>query len=155
MSDLDVQIREYIDAVSRPLTIDDVEVPMGDGHVRPLKPLPPRRGVRRRWGVAAAGAAVVFVVLAPVLLLLGGSESDVGGTEPEKATTGPSTTALQVPASIAPLWSRVPHDEGVFGDKVPFTGGMRDVVVGGPGLVAVGRTTLRRSRRQPGWGCSC
>jgi hypothetical protein len=32
-------------------------------------------------------------------------------------------------------WSRVPHDEAVFGG-----GAMRDVIVGGPGLVAVGDT---------------
>ena len=75
----------------------------------------------RRLGpwVAVSAAAVTLVFFGLVALF-------VSGDEPQADTDSYT-------------WSRVPHDEGVFGDKVPFTRGMGDVTVGGPGLVAVGQ----------------
>ena len=93
---------------------------------------------RRGWLVAAAAAVVVLVVLAPVLLFAGDTEPDVGGTGSGVATTVSPTTALEVPAQTAVTWSQVPHDEAVFGGD-GFQG-MSSVTVGGPGLVAVGRS---------------
>lgn len=101
------------------------EVPMGDGHVRPLRSLPTRGGMQRRWVIAAAAAAVVLVVAAPVLLLLerAGSDSPVA--------TAPESTSL-----LSLTWSRVPQTEAVFSGE--GNTGIGSVTVGGPGLVAVG-----------------
>ncbi len=100
---------------------------------RRVQPMRPRR---RGWLVAAAVAVVVLVVLGSVLLLAGDTEPDVGSTESDVATSVPLTTALQAttPLDVAG-WSRVPHDEAVFGGAT-----MNSVTVGGPGLVAVGAT---------------
>ncbi len=90
---------------------------------------PPRN--RKPVLVAAAAFTVVVAVGVAAALVAAGSEDRSPATTPQ--TTTPTTPLL---SSLT--WSRVPHDDAVFGDKVPFTDGMRDVAAGGPGLVAVG-----------------
>jgi hypothetical protein len=68
-------------------------------------------------GVTAGGPGFVAVGWS----LAGGSSDGVVWTSPDGVA-----------------WSRVPHDEAVFGDAA-----INQVTVGGPGLVAVGRDTSR------------
>ncbi|MEE8375419.1 MAG: hypothetical protein V3S26_03750 [Acidimicrobiia bacterium] len=106
----------------------------------------PRRS--NRFGVWVAIAAVVLTVLliGVIPFLVGNEETPPADTvvPTSLAESTPTTLTESTPTTIGELvlipgtWSRVLHDEGVFGDKVPFTGGMRDITVGGPGLVAVG-----------------
>ena len=125
--DLRDQLRELcavIDDEQGPIAVDDVRA-RNDAVMpidRPARPLIP---VRRGWLVAVAAATVVLLVVGGLTLL-----TRVAGTESPVATTPPTD-----PVS-SPTWSRVPHDEAVFGG----VGGqrMRGVVAGGPGLVAVG-----------------
>ncbi len=82
--------------------------------------LPARRPARLPglWaGVSVAVLTIALIGVVPALL---------NGDEP-------------LASSDSFSWSRLAHSADVFGDKVPFTGGMRDVTVGGPGLVAVGQ----------------
>ena len=51
----------------------------------------------------------------------------------------PSVAAAVWTSTDGLAWSRVPHDEGIFGG--PSEQSMASVTVGGPGLVAVGRTS--------------
>jgi len=91
--------------------------------------------------------------LAVVLLLgIGACGDDSAGTTttaaPTTTTAAPTTTtAAPTTTTAAPttttsvpdtglVWSRVPHTEAVFGG--PGAQEMNSVVVGGPGLVAVG-----------------
>ncbi|MGI9648141.1 MAG: hypothetical protein ACR2OI_06445, partial [Acidimicrobiia bacterium] len=110
-----------------------------------LQPMRPRR---RGWLFAAA-AALIVVLLAPIVLVVGDTGRDVGGTEPDVATTVPPTTTLEAttvpptnaleattPTEEVDGWTRVPQDEAVFGGE--RTQVMWGVTVGGPGLVAVG-----------------
>lgn len=57
----------------------------------------------------------------------------------------PSATVWTSPDGVT--WTRVPHDENVFGG--PGYQQMRSVAVGGPGLVAVGSDDGTVSRAQP------
>ena len=125
--DLVTQIRDYtreVHSAEQPLTLDEIsKLRLSTEPVRPIGVKPfsaePRQRLPRLVTVAAA-ATVVLAVGATWFLGVVGSFSPV-------ATTS-STDTL---ASFA--WSRVPHDEGVFGGAV-----MTSVTVGGPGLVAVG-----------------
>ncbi|MGI9646955.1 MAG: hypothetical protein ACR2OI_00385 [Acidimicrobiia bacterium] len=76
--------------------------------------------------IAAAFAAMVAVVGAIALLAPSSGES-----------AGPVTTTPATPDVGA--WSRIPHDEAVFG-AVSGQAVMNGVTAGGPGLVAVGAT---------------
>jgi hypothetical protein len=65
----------------------------------------------------------------------------VGGAALLLRVTGegsPVATTPQIDSLSSLTWSRVPHDEAVFGG--PFGQSMFDVTVGGPGLVAVGES---------------
>ena len=136
------QLRELcavIDEEQGPIAVHDIQA--SDSAVmlldQPARSIPSKR---RGWLIAVAAAAfVVLAVLAPLLLFAGDTEPDVGGTEPDVATSVPLTTALQ--ATTPPQaagWSRIPHDEAVFGGGGEQS--MHGVTVGGPGLVAVGAT---------------
>ena len=95
--------------------------------VRPIGPLQSPAELRqRRWRLVAMAAAAVVLLLvgsAPLLLRVIGSDTPV-----------PATSPTDPPSSLT--WSRVPHDDAVFGGE-----GRREMVsvtAGGPGLVAVG-----------------
>ena len=55
--------------------------------------------------------------------------------EPSLVPTRPSTTIAPAVEGAGLVWTRVPHDEAVFGGSL-----VNSVVAGGPGLVAVGAT---------------
>ena len=106
-----------------------MELRLSTEPVLPVTPLRPRVEFRPRrgWLVAVGAAAAVLVLVGAAALLF-----------PLIGSDAPVATAPPADLLSSYTWSRVPHDEGVFGDKVPFTRGMSDVTVGGPGLVAVG-----------------
>ena len=127
--DLGTQIRDYaeaVDAAQEPVSLDEItQLRLATDQVRPIGTQAPPVDLlpRRPWLVTAAAA---------VLILLGGAVwlLDLTGTDEPVATTPP-------PAAVSRFtWSRVPHNEAVFGGA----GGqqMFSVTVGGPGLVAVG-----------------
>jgi hypothetical protein len=98
MYDLDVQIRDYIDATSAPLTVDEVlHVPVGD---EPVRPFTPRGGGRRPltgWLVAGAAAAIVVLVIGAVgvfAALRSGEESVVEPTTGTTVVEGADTSAI-------------------------------------------------------------
>lgn len=88
MYDLDVQIRDYVDATSAPLTVDEVlHVPVGD---EPVRPFAPRGGGRRPltgWLVAGAAAAIVVLVIGAVGLFAALRSGGEAVVEPTTSTT--------------------------------------------------------------------
>lgn len=130
---VDTKIRSLMIQVvdASPLAPDIEEISAHRFHAAPTTPIEPER-VRRPWLTATASAAAVFVVLGGFAVLLRLPSSD---------TVAPATQAAAAPEFEPSLltWTRVPDDTGVFVDRVPFTDGMMDVTVGGPGLVAVGQ----------------
>lgn len=167
MSDLDMQIREYIDATSQPLTIDDV---VGE----PIGLIAGSATQRSRaWAVAVASAALVLVVLGVLPWLLRSPGVDEpAGPPPSPSVSTPEATDPEIPMTsvpeptspapgetdasgtfgqpvpvltvldVPPGWTRVSHNETVFP-----TGSSIDVVTaGGPGLVAFGSTCDRERR---------
>ena len=118
--------------------------PMGEGPVRPMG-RQPSSNHGRGWLVAAAAAVAVLVLVGGVALLLQvtGPDAPVADTVVPTTLTesAPTTLAESVPTTLPDppssfTWSRVPHDEAVFGGARGQW--MRSVTVGGPGLVAVG-----------------
>ena len=102
---------------------------------------PPRK-TNQIWVTLAAGAAVVLMIgLIPLLVSSQGT--------PPADTVAPSTLVESTPTTLGEFvlipgtWSRVPHDEAVFGGE--FGQSMLDVTVGGPGLVAVGESGWPRN----------
>jgi hypothetical protein len=122
---LDTEIRSTLAAMVAeapdPLSFDDLALQA----VSPTQP-------RTRWSPGKAFAAslvAVVIAVGAVALLVGPFD---GGTGPADAV--PTTATTLPPETLAPtIWSRIPHDADVFGDAE-----MVSVVVGGPGLVAVG-----------------
>jgi hypothetical protein len=123
------------------LTVFDLRGPDESPEPRPRK---------RRAAVLAVAAAIL--VVAGVVVVADQTDDNLV-TEPVTASTTPdavpSPTApdsTPPPAQVGPppsvvdslgyRWSRVPHDEAVFGGV--GRQGILDVTVGGPGLVAVG-----------------
>lgn len=91
MHDLDVQIRDYIDATSQPLTIDDIlYLSVGEEPVRPITQRTPRKTWNRGWLTAAAVAALVLITLGVTTLL-------VRATSVEPAAPTLPTTTIAVP----------------------------------------------------------
>lgn len=135
------QLRSYYETVDEnqaPIRPDEVErlletvrqlpvseVPASSGQVRRLKSVSTRRGMQRRWALAAA--AVVLVVVAPVLLLSERTGSD-----------SPVATTPRIDSFSSLTWSRLAYDEAVFGEG--FEQVMDSVTAGGPGFVAVGQS---------------
>jgi hypothetical protein len=126
-------------------------------HPTPTTPRtpPPRPRLRRAWAFAA-GFVVILLVVGAAALFLRGGDTPVGDepapeptvTTPEVATTATAETPTD-PIRVESLtWSRVPHDEAVFGLDGPSglmsiegsldLRGAVAVIEGGPGLVAVG-----------------
>ncbi len=98
------------------------------------------KNLSRRWVVAAATGVVVL--LAVVWAQQPGSDQTPVIIQPDPTpTTAPETTPTTVSTIPDPIsssgWSRVPHDETVFGGLEEQIN-MWSVTVGGPGLVAVG-----------------
>lgn len=132
--DLSDQLREmctFIDEEQGPLAVEEVQVRNRAVVLidQSSGPLP-----SKRRGLLVAGVAVVVLgLLTPLMLFAGGTESDV-------ANSVPLTTASQAATpSDATTWSRIPHDEAVFGG--PDSQGMVDVIGVGTGFVAVGHDT--------------
>lgn len=128
-SDMETQVRNYTEffvSTVDPITRDDVEqrsLGVGDGLVRPIRPLPtttPRPG----WLVAVVAAVAVLVLGGGGALLLRATGSE----------TTVATTPIEDPSPL--IWSPVPHDAEAFGGS--GTQRMLSVTAGGPGLVAVG-----------------
>jgi hypothetical protein len=120
MHELDAQIRDYIDATSDPLTIEDIwHVPVGTTAVRPIdeRSAAPRRW-NRGWIIAGAAAVAVLVTVGILPLLVGGD------ILPPAATTIPTP----VPATIPnPVPTTIPDVEPTTVDDT-FTGEVRVVV---------------------------
>ena len=105
-------------------------------------PTPARSG---RSGVVAAVAAAILVV-AGVLVVADGS-GDRSVTDP--ASSPPEAGPVSSPDPGSLQWSRVPHDEGIFGGSVSKT--MSSVTAGGPGLVAVGSVGRNQNSNAAVW----
>ena len=129
------QLRDYaVQVTSQSVSVDLDEIVSGDVLSEPVTqtvgawpeyPAEPIVSTRRRgWLVAVATAVAMLVVVGGASLLL-----QVTGPDTPVATTPPTT-----PQSLG-TWSRVPHDDAVFGGGSSLS----SVTVGGPGLVAVGR----------------
>jgi len=118
-------VRELEEIFELRLSVDPVPVVP---QLRPRLGFPPRQ----RWLVAVAAAAAVLVLVGGVALLSLGTGSDSA-----------VATTPQIDSLSSLTWSRVPHDEAVFGGE--FGQSMYDVTVGGPGLVAVGESGWPRN----------
>jgi len=131
------QIRVYSEAL-----VDDLpDITTVSNPNLAARPEPgPRRGP---WvGVTTAVATLAFIGLIP--FLIDGESETVDTIAP--TTVPPFTAELAGPQDV---WSRVAHDDAVFGGDdraigwASFTGQqMVSVTVGGPGLVAVGSDKL-------------
>ncbi len=101
MPDLDLQIREYFDSTSSPLTVEDVSATQVRPATRLLRPYRGARWRRRGWLVAAVSFGVVLLVGGGIALIaaLSGESSPV--TEnPAPAVT--ITVAPTPPTTAAP-----------------------------------------------------
>jgi len=125
--------------------------------------------VRNRWSGVAGAVAAMFLVVVGVVVVADGDSGDIvtdpasapTATDPvttptvtdpasEPSATDPvATPTVTVPESspsptlvdaLGYRWSRVPQDPAVIG-----SGWMHSVIVGGPGLVAVGSTPNNRN----------
>ncbi len=131
MPDLDTQIREYFDATSSAVSVDEVvEAAEGWTAVRPVGGVLPARPGHRGWLVGIAAAVLVVLLLGLLPLLLGPSDGPVVTTpDPPTTTSLPSTATttqaesvattivtMDVVASVVPglgtlRWERVSGDE--------------------------------------------
>jgi len=120
MHDLDNQIREYIDATSEPLTVDDVlSVPIGEAPVRPISNRTFAAHWSRGWATAAVAAVITVIALGSVPWLM--SRTDGGAPAADET---PLATAEVTPTTEAAITS----------DTVPATTAtVADVPVVPPG----------------------
>jgi len=144
MPSLRSQLRWYYQSLIRPR--DPADVIAGRVGVATVgRDLPVPEG--RRWwqqpAVIAIGAAAAVLVLIGGTALLtlqfaGGGPADHTApvTVPVTTTVAPTSTTATNPGGAGLVWGRVPDDEAVFGGAGSQE--MSSVVVGGPGLVAVG-----------------
>jgi hypothetical protein len=134
---LSEQLRVYgeeFDAGTSPVSLDellrDTDSPV---RVQPLN-MDTRRPIPG-W-ISAVAAAVVVLLIGGVALVL----RDSGGLAAPAAPTSPTVAPTTVsPATAAPAvagWDRVSDEGGVFGGQGRQD--MQDVIVAGPGFVAVG-----------------
>ena len=140
MVDLDRRF-ESLELIESPDLWSDIETRAAQsGELR-------NRGWRMRPAVVAVAAAVVVLLLVGGVVLWTGFSGDpqpvIEGptrtTTPQLTTTTTPTTTEPAPPLVAGLdWARIPHDDEVFG---PHGYGIADIVLGGPGLVAVGADT--------------
>ena len=153
MADVELLLRDYGHEVSvqcPPITVAELEdhseiTAIDDRGVDDLmadylQPQPDESEApakREGWSGVVAAVAAAILVVAGVVVVAGGNSGNV--------VTDPATTSLR-PADAASSagsaepgpyrWSRVPHDEAVFGGADEQW--MNSVTAGGPGLVAVG-----------------
>lgn len=159
MPDLDVQIRAYMDAASKPLTVDDVlgireifgEELSDDLLSDYLEQRPDERDSRPRGaGRLRAAIAVAATILAVAGVVLVGGDNGSIVAEPAALPTvtepGPPSTVTEplVPPTKQDtgVWTSVdgvtwsPVEEGSLDGQIDHPSGT--VTVGGPGLVAIG-----------------
>jgi len=138
--DLETQVRDYTEFFMGTVESIDLEeikerpFSLSEGPVQPLASQSRRRG----WLVAVAGAVVVLILgLLTFLTRQTVPEAPVASQPSPSPTVSAPGPAPSVPIEGAVSeWFRVPHDEKVFGG--PGDQWMVDVIVGGPGFVAVG-----------------
>ncbi len=128
MHDLDDQLREFgsfVDDAVETVRATEVTIP----HATPVHQPP-----RHRLAIAGAAAAVVVLFIAAAVVLGPfGSEAPYV-EEPITASITTTTSEAAAPASPAMSWTRVESDAfGGSDDQL-----IRDIAIGGPGLVAVG-----------------
>lgn len=109
----------WVDSAQDPIDPEEIAARI-NSPVRELA-IPIPADTRRPWVVAVSAAAAVLVLVGGVGLALNLDEPN-----------SPAMTTPKEPLSSS-VWSRVPHDDSVFGGAF-----MQSVAVGGPGLVAVG-----------------
>jgi hypothetical protein len=104
--DLDLQIREYFDSTSSPLTVEDVSGTQVRSATHPLRPYRDAKWRRRGWLVAAASFGVVLLVGGGMALIaaLSGESSPVTENPAPAVTitvapTPPPTTAAPPPTT--------------------------------------------------------
>ena len=137
MKTLERQLADYGERqreLHGPISADELTVVLGRSDRKAQSPPHRRRGLT--IAVAAAAATLLMFGLIPLL---------VNTDAPSVAdSVAPTTPAESTPATLGELvlipgvWTRVPHDETVFGGDGEQS--MFGVTVGGPGLVAVGAT---------------
>ena len=145
MPDLDTLLREYFDEIAPAV---DIERGVAERQLSPTR-WPPAPIFRSRLAIALAAAVVVILVIGAVAIFSLFGEEPAPVTEPLQPTpvttlasapettgsTPATTTTVPTPPVVGLGWARIPHDQAVFG---PHGLGIADIVVGGPGLVAVG-----------------
>jgi hypothetical protein len=119
---------EYCEQRQGSVAVDEIElitdyVQQPDGSPSPDETTTPAKR-KRRIGVVTAVAAAILLVVGVVVVVADRNGGDVV-TDP---VSSPS-----VVDDLGYRWSRVPHDEAIFGEA-----GLTSVTSGGPGLVAVG-----------------
>ena len=142
------ELREYGDHLKVALSQLEVE-DFGAPYEAPVRlgiPGRPRR--KQGWVVAVAAAAVVVLIIGGVALLIRpGTDNRPAVSEPAPATTTTTSTTTTTPTTTLPELSTtvpVPTADSpwarldMVGDGVPRQGFLRDVTIGGPGLVAGG-----------------
>jgi len=135
MSDLATRIREHYESAGEPVTIEEITAQEA------TRPDRLAEGTNRRIHGWAYALAVAGVVLAFGLLTFLTRQTVPEAPVASQPSPSP-TVATPAPVPSVPIeesvsdWSRVPHDESVFGG--PGYQWMVDVTVGGPGFVAVG-----------------
>ncbi|MGI9610293.1 MAG: hypothetical protein ACR2NL_08350 [Acidimicrobiia bacterium] len=159
--DMESQVRAYADFLDSTLPVLEAQDAMveliGDPPVQPvqerpvrpieLRPKPLKLASPRRSSRTVAAAVMIGLLIGGVVWLTRDSPGNDVIDQPTVTsiptpTTPPTTLAESTSTTLGELvlipgtWSRVPHDETVFGG--PSRQGMSSVTVGGPGLVAVG-----------------
>jgi hypothetical protein len=152
MHDLDVQIREYIDATSDPLTVDDaLYVTVGEAAVRPINERKVDSRWKRGWVIASVAAVAVAITLGVVPIALRSISSQPAASTIPAVPTSPSVPSVQSS-------ERIPMDWVEASGTLPSTGafGLSPVVSNGSSFLGTvsettGRPTLVRSVDGVSW----
>ena len=137
MKTLERQLADYGERqreLHGPISPDELTVVLGRSDRK--APSPPHR--RRGLTIAVAAAAATLLMFGLIPLLVNTDAPSVADSIAPTTPAESTPTTLGELVLIPGIWTRVPHDETVFGGEGEQ--GMGSVTVGGPGLVAVGAT---------------
>jgi len=92
--------------------------------------------VRNRWSGVVGAVAAMFLVVVGVVVVADRNSGEVTSDPSSSPTVADPAASAGLADPLPYRWSRVPHDEAIFGADGRTS--MHSVTVGGPGLVAVG-----------------
>jgi hypothetical protein len=108
MHDVDTQLRDYFEATTPAVEMDEVLLLLERVAPKPVVVRPPRRPLTG-WAVAALAVLVVVAAVGGAALLLNATDGDVG---PAQTVPGIPTTLATTPISTAPEGSAVALGSG-------------------------------------------